>query len=81
MLTTADTRHGHLRAGAAMQRAWLTAIARGLVASVVTQPWHLPEVRAAAIDQLGLDGVPLAMLRVGRPMLTTDVPVPRDHRP
>ncbi|HEX5121324.1 MAG TPA: hypothetical protein VFW65_39570, partial [Pseudonocardiaceae bacterium] len=66
VLTERDTRRDRLLAGMAMQRAWLTAVSRGLVASVVTQPWQLPEVREALVDRLDLTSVPQMMLRVGR---------------
>lgn len=67
VLTDTDSRRAQLLAGMALQRAWLTAVARGLVASVLTQPWHLPTVRVSLTRLLGGTGVPQAMLRVGRP--------------
>lgn len=70
VLTDGDRRRDHLAAGMAMQRAWLTAVSRDLAASVVTQPWHLPEVRSALGGVLGQSGTPQFMLRVGRPVAT-----------
>ena len=67
VVSDADDRRGHVLAGTALQRGWLTAISRGLVASVITQLWQLPEVRAAVRELLGCNGFPQAMLRVGRP--------------
>lgn len=72
LLTNTDTRRDHLLAGMAMQRAWLTAVSRGMVASVLTQPWHLPEVRRTLTDLLGHKGFPQLMLRVGRPVVKGD---------
>ena len=67
LLTPDDTRMDHFHAGAALEEIWLAAVARGLVASVLTQPLHLPEVRAGLIERLGLPGYPQAILRVGHP--------------
>lgn len=69
VLTDQDTRRYRLLAGMAMERAWLTAVSRGLVASLVTQPWQLPEVRETLADRLHLMSVPQLMLRVGRPLV------------
>ncbi|HKS46906.1 MAG TPA: hypothetical protein VJT49_17700 [Amycolatopsis sp.] len=68
LLTPGDSRLDHLLAGAAMQRVWLTAITRGMVASVLTQPLHLPEIRSGLIELLGLAGYPQLFLRVGHPV-------------
>lgn len=70
VLTDGDNRRNHVLAGMALQRAWLTAVARGLVASVITQPWHVPAVRTSLTKLLGNNGFPQAMLRVGRPAVT-----------
>ncbi|HVV19568.1 MAG TPA: hypothetical protein VHF06_09040, partial [Pseudonocardiaceae bacterium] len=83
VLTDGDRRRDHLVAGMAMQRAWLTAVSRGLVASVLTQPWHLPEVRDSLITLLGC-GTPQLMLRIGRPTGNTVVTLDggrTPHRP
>jgi hypothetical protein len=72
VLTNGDRHRDHLLAGMAMQRAWLTAVSRRLVASVLTQPWHLPEVRTSLTTLLGCGDTPQLMLRVGRPTGTTD---------
>ncbi|MEU0465208.1 hypothetical protein ABZ215_14480 [Amycolatopsis sp. NPDC006131] len=71
VLTADDTRRDHLQAGAALERAWLAAIAAGLVGSVLTQPLHLPEVRAGLIEKLDLPGYPQAILRIGYPVTAT----------
>lgn len=70
LLTPDDGRRDHLLAGAVMQQIWLEAIIRGLVASVLTQPLHLPEVRAGLIERLDLAGYPQLFLRVGSPATT-----------
>ncbi|MBN6040369.1 hypothetical protein [Amycolatopsis sp. 195334CR] len=76
VLTPDDTRRDHLHAGAAMQRIWLDAVAGGLVASVVTQPLHLPEVRAGLIERLGLEGYPQLLIRAGHPAESLSRPLP-----
>jgi len=68
VLSADDTRRDHVRAGAALERAWLAAVAAGLVGSVLTQPLHLREVRAGLIERLELPGFPQAILRVGHPV-------------
>jgi hypothetical protein len=71
VLTGDDARADHLHAGQAMQQVWLTAVTRRLAASVLTQPLHLPEVRAALIERLDLPGYPQLILRVGYPVTAT----------
>jgi hypothetical protein len=61
-----------VRAGMAMQTAWLTATDAGLVGSVLTQPFQLPEVRAGLVEALSLPGHPQLLLRVGHPQLDLD---------
>lgn len=68
VLTPDDASVDHVRAGAALQRVWLTAVSHGLAGSVLTQPLQLPEVRAGLIERLGLAGYPQAILRVGYPV-------------
>jgi hypothetical protein len=70
LLTTDDTRRDRLLAGAVMQQIWLAAITRGLVASVLTQPLQLREVRAGLIERLHLAGYPQLFLRLGHPTAT-----------
>ncbi|WP_216207310.1 nitroreductase family protein [Amycolatopsis aidingensis] len=65
--TPGDSRRDHLLAGAAMQHLWLTAVGKGLVASVLTQPLHLDEVRTGLAERLALGGFPQLILRVGWP--------------
>jgi hypothetical protein len=60
-----------VRAGMALQTAWLTAIDAGLVGSVLTQPFQLPEVRAGLVESLVLAGYPQLLFRLGHPQ--------RDH--
>lgn len=76
ILTPGDGRRDHLLAGAAMQRVWLTALTQGLVASVLTQPLHVPEVRAGLIERLGLAGYPQLILRLGYPVTATPAATP-----
>lgn len=64
-VTADDTRADHVRAGYAMERAWLTAVDLGLVAAVLTQPLHLEPVRAALRADLTLSGFPQVLMRVG----------------
>lgn len=83
LLTTDDSRRDHLLAGAVVQQIWLDAITRGLVASVLTQPLQLCEVRARLIGRLGLSGYPQLFLRVGNPVTAPgpDVPAGAVSRP
>ncbi|WP_410645028.1 Acg family FMN-binding oxidoreductase [Amycolatopsis sp. lyj-346] len=64
-VTTDDARLDHVRAGYAMERAWLAAVDLGLAAAVLTQPLHLEPVRSALCEDLGLTGFPQALLRIG----------------
>ncbi|WP_340687988.1 nitroreductase [Amycolatopsis coloradensis] len=66
-VTPGDTRHDHLRAGRALQLTWLDAVHQGLVGSVLTQPLHLPEVRAALTEDLELPGSLQVLMRFGYP--------------
>ena len=61
-----------VRAGMAMQNTWLTAVAAGLAASVLTQPFQLPEVRAGVVEAMGLAGFPHLLLRLGHPQTEHD---------
>jgi hypothetical protein len=58
ILTSDDTRRDHFLAGSAMQRVWLSAITRKLVASVLTQPLHLHEVVPASSRGLNSMAIP-----------------------
>lgn len=71
-----DSRRDHLLAGCALQRIWLTAVTRGLVGSVLTQPLQLPEVRAGLIERLELPGYPHLILRLGYPVTATPAAEP-----
>ncbi|WP_020658879.1 Acg family FMN-binding oxidoreductase [Amycolatopsis benzoatilytica] len=70
-LTVDDARIDHIRAGYALERCWLEAVTRGLAGAVLTQPLHVPEVRAALCEDYRLAGFPQALLRLGR---TTRIP-------
>ncbi|MFD9895023.1 Acg family FMN-binding oxidoreductase [Amycolatopsis sp. NPDC059027] len=67
-MTVDDAPVDHLHAGVALENSWLAAVDGGLVASVLTQPLHLPEVRSALCEDLGLTGFPQALMRVGHPL-------------
>jgi nitroreductase len=64
-VTADDTRLDHIRAGYAMERAWLTAVDLGLAAAVLTQPLHLEPVRSALRTDLTLSGFPQILMRLG----------------
>ncbi|MDT7802112.1 MAG: hypothetical protein QOI78_5545 [Actinomycetota bacterium] len=64
-VTADDARLDHIRAGYAMERAWLTAIDLGLAAAVLTQPLHLEPARSALCVDLTLSGFPQVLMRVG----------------
>ncbi|MEC3982685.1 Acg family FMN-binding oxidoreductase [Amycolatopsis sp. H20-H5] len=68
--TPGDSPADHLRAGYALQSAWLTAVDAGLVASVLTQPLHDPGIRSAMARSLGLPGYPQVLMRVGHSLGT-----------
>ncbi|WP_290062371.1 Acg family FMN-binding oxidoreductase [Amycolatopsis solani] len=74
--TDGDARAEHLAAGAALQRAWLTATAKALAGSVLTQPLHLTGFRARLVSELALPGVPQAIFRFGHPAVPA-APSPR----
>lgn len=68
VLTPDDASIDHVRAGATMERIWLTAVSREMAGSVLTQPLQLPEVRAGLIERLELAGHPQLILRLGYPV-------------
>ncbi|MEU4524656.1 nitroreductase [Amycolatopsis sp. NPDC024027] len=74
--TDTDTRADHLAAGVTLQRVWLTATAKALVGSVITQPLHLTGFRARLASELALPGVPQAIFRYGYPAVPA-APSPR----
>lgn len=57
----------HVRAGMAVESAWLTAVAEGLAGAVLTQPFQVRESRAGLIEALHLSGFPQILLRLGFP--------------
>ncbi|GAA0503644.1 Acg family FMN-binding oxidoreductase [Saccharopolyspora thermophila] len=63
--TCENSPEAELRAGQAMQRVWLTATARGLVAIALPEVVGLPETRAELRDLLGGAVHPQALLRIG----------------
>ncbi|MEU4524621.1 nitroreductase [Amycolatopsis sp. NPDC024027] len=75
-VTADDARGDHVRAGYALERAWLAAVDLGLAAGVLTQPLHLEPVRSALCEDLELTGFPQALLRVGY-AAEADPPSPR----
>ncbi|RJQ87285.1 Acg family FMN-binding oxidoreductase [Amycolatopsis panacis] len=64
--TAGDARIDHIRAGYALERGWLEAVAHGIAGAVLTQPLHVPEVRSALCEDYRLPGFPHALLRLGR---------------
>ncbi|MDV6014253.1 Acg family FMN-binding oxidoreductase [Haloechinothrix sp. LS1_15] len=73
--TGTDTAPDHVRAGAALQRIWLSAVDAGLVGNVITQPLHLTDVRTRLGERLGIAGFPQVMVRIGYPAdEVTDAP-------
>ncbi|MDA3650145.1 hypothetical protein LZ318_01655 [Saccharopolyspora indica] len=62
----ADGPAEQVRAGAAVEQAWLEATGRGLVTSVMTQPLHLAEVRSGLAAGLGFAATPQVVMRFGR---------------
>ncbi|GAA0535771.1 hypothetical protein GCM10011581_24720 [Saccharopolyspora subtropica] len=70
-----SSREADLQAGQALQRLWLTATTRGLVASVLSQVVEVPETRDELRRLLGGDLAPQALLRIGHGAPT--VPTPR----
>lgn len=75
--TVSDEPWEHVRAGEAMERAWLAATAQGLVVSVMTQPLHLSEVRSGISECMGTADVPQLLMRFGYP---ETIPMPRSPR-
>jgi hypothetical protein len=65
VVTPDDGPVDHVRAGMAAESVWLAATAAGLVGSVITQPFQLPESRAGLVEALCLNGFPQLLLRLG----------------
>ncbi|MGW1679641.1 Acg family FMN-binding oxidoreductase [Saccharopolyspora sp. NPDC002376] len=70
---TAD-QEAELQSGQALQRLWLTATARGLAASMISQVLEVPETRQAVHDLVGRHAAPQALLRIGHGTATTASP-------
>jgi hypothetical protein len=67
VLSTADDDPlSWLRAGEALQRLWLEATRADFALSVFTQVVELPDIRTRLRAELGLDGYPHLLLRIGR---------------
>ncbi|RRO16679.1 hypothetical protein EIL87_12730 [Saccharopolyspora rhizosphaerae] len=65
--TRGDRPADHVRAGQAVERAWLEATRAGLSVSMMTQPLHLPEVRTGLAERLGTSLIPQVIMRFGYP--------------
>ncbi|GAB1516687.1 Acg family FMN-binding oxidoreductase [Actinophytocola sp. KF-1] len=63
--TPGDGPVDHVRAGMAVESAWLAAVGAGLAGAVVTQPFQVRESRAGLIEALELNGFPQILLRLG----------------
>ncbi|MDA3625150.1 nitroreductase family protein [Saccharopolyspora oryzae] len=63
-----------LRSGQALQRLWLTATARGLAASMISQVLEVPETRQSVQELLGEQAAPQALLRIGHGAATAASP-------
>ncbi|GAA4832298.1 Acg family FMN-binding oxidoreductase [Saccharopolyspora rosea] len=75
LCTQHDDRSSHVEAGQAVERVWLTATSRGLVASMLSEVVEVPETREELRALLGQDRHPQALLRIGHG--TPSVPAPR----
>lgn len=78
--TADDDARAWLTAGLGLGRVLLTATARGLAASPMTQALEVPGTRHRLTSALGLVGHPQVVLRVGFP-LPGDAPAPPRRRP
>jgi hypothetical protein len=67
LTTGGDEPEDWLRAGQALQRVWLTATVRGLVASLFTQAAEVRPTRTMLAHHLRLPGSPQVILRLGYP--------------
>ncbi|WP_406689897.1 nitroreductase family protein [Saccharopolyspora sp. ID03-671] len=65
--TRGDRPVDHVRAGQAVERAWLEATSAGLSVSMMTQPLHMREVRTGLAERLGTSLIPQALMRFGYP--------------
>lgn len=74
--TPADDASSHYRVGEAVERTWLEAVGMDVVASVMTQPLQLSEVRSALIERLDLPGIPQVLMRFGHPASVAPGAVP-----
>lgn len=66
LATAEDTPAAWLRAGEALERLWLEATRLDYVASLFTQVIEVKRTRAALRRELGLDGWPHILLRIGQ---------------
>ncbi|HEY3259185.1 MAG TPA: nitroreductase [Pseudonocardiaceae bacterium] len=74
LVSHGDTIIDQLRAGQALQRAWLTATAHGAAATVLSQPIELPSARAALQKLLSGASHPQLVLRLGMASTTGSTP-------
>jgi hypothetical protein len=70
LATVADDEPSWLRAGEALERAWLEATRLGYVASLFTQPVEIAAVRVRLRLELELGIWPQLLLRVGKAPVT-----------
>ncbi|MGB3438690.1 MAG: nitroreductase [Actinophytocola sp.] len=66
VVTPDDGPHDHIRGGMAAAAVWLAATGAGLAGSILTQPFHLSEVRSGLVESLSLHGFPQLLLRFGQ---------------
>jgi nitroreductase len=73
LATPSDSTEDVLRAGQALERAWLTATARGLAVAPMSQPLEVPALRQLMVDPNG-SGWPQVILLLGYAPPTTPTP-------
>lgn len=81
LATAEDDPRAWLRAGRSLARLLLTAAARGLAASPMTQSVEVADTRARLTRDLGLVGHPQTILRVGYPAEGAPPPAAAGRRP
>jgi hypothetical protein len=65
--TGSERRAAYVSIGRAMELIWLTAIERGIAASVLTRPLRVTSVRDRLVSALALRGFPAVIMRLGYP--------------
>jgi nitroreductase len=81
LYTHTDQRADWLRAGQALFRLLLEASAAGYQASYLNQPLEVPRMRTQIRADLGLQGLPQVILRLGQPAGALPPPTPRRPAP